>query len=436
MGVRYPITVPERCPFTLQNIPFGIFSLEDTQDQESTLRAGSAIGDFVLDLHTLAQYGGFEAVGISRSSVNVFSGPNLNSFAALPAADRARVRLLIIDLLSQSESMLFQNAELNNKAFILKDHVTMHVPMAITDYSDSFGSLIHANNTLGPFGFPMPQSWFHYPMAYNGRTGGVEVSGNDIIRPSGLFPDPITGKVILQPSRQLDFEIGIGMFVGKPVEKGETITAQEASDHIFGLVLHNDWSARDHQKFEMAPLGVFHSKSFSTSISPWVVTLDALQACVAPPPPSNLTEIHPMLRCDDKNTGMFDVDLPATVSRNGGLGVEITRSNHKDEYWSLTQMLAYHSLNGCGLKTGDLISTGTISSPQHDSRAQYRGPATNGCLTEVFALGNTLPEVGGKPMSWLEDGDRLTIEGWFRARDGTQAGFGPLTSLIRPAQCW
>ena len=216
-------------------------------------------------------------------------------------------------------------------------------------------------------------------MAYNGRTGGVEVSGNDIIRPSGLFPDPITGKVILQPSRQLDFEIGIGMFVGKPVEKGETITAQEASDHIFGLVLHNDWSARDHQKFEMAPLGVFHSKSFSTSISPWVVTLDALQACVAPPPPSNLTEIHPMLRCDDKNTGMFDVDLPATVSRrfsylisdpladwslgNGGLGVEITRSNHKDEYWSLTQMLAYHSLNGCGLKTGDLISTGTISSP-------------------------------------------------------------------------
>lgn len=163
-------------------------------------------------------------------------------------------------------------------------------------------------------------------MAYYGRTGGVAQSGVDVVRPTGFYPDPTTGEVRYQPCRELDFEIGLGMFVAGPVAKGQKVTAREAGDHILGFVLHNDWSARDVQKFEMAPLGVFHSKSFLTSVSPWIVTPEALQSAASSPPPSNTTKIHSMLVCDKENPGLFDIGLSAKVSR-------MNDYTHKLEPW-------------------------------------------------------------------------------------------------------
>lgn len=209
----------------------------------------------------------------------------------------------------------------------------MHVPMSITDYSDSFGSLIHAQNVspclgivpsnmssnriqaLAPFDLPLVDAFYDFPLGYNGRNAGIAVSGSDVVRPIGLFPAVKGERATMQPSRKLDFELELAFFVSQPVARDRNITAKEAAAHIFGFVLLNDWSARDIQKYEMTPLGVFNSKSFSTAISPWVITLDALLGSTADPPPSNKTDISPFLICDDEDHGIFDITFTANVSR-------------------------------------------------------------------------------------------------------------------------
>ncbi|KEF55920.1 uncharacterized protein A1O9_07500 [Exophiala aquamarina CBS 119918] len=267
-------------------------------------------------------------------------------------------------------------------------------------------------------------------MAYYGRTGGLAVSPTDVVRPRGIYPGHEGERARLHPTRKLDFELELAFFISAPIPQGTIVTAKDAAEHIFGFVLLNDWSARDIQKHEMAPLGVFHSKSFQTSISPWIITLDALRGSSAGPPKSNQTKIESLLVCDDQDHGVFDLELSAKVSRGGAAAVTICESNAKHAYWSPYQMLAYHSLSGVGVSTGDLLGTGTHSSPiSHESAT----PSTGGCLVEVFGLGETLPDVGGQPMGWLEDGDRLTIEAWFKTAAGGRAGFGPLTGLVCPS---
>ncbi|KEF53143.1 uncharacterized protein A1O9_11052 [Exophiala aquamarina CBS 119918] len=434
MGPRYPLEIPAGSPFPVQNIPYGVFSTPDGVGLGSKKRAGVAVGSYVLELDLLVKAGLFDSCGVDNKLDGVFLQPNLNSFATFLTTERGHIRAAIIKHLTTQSSPLFENKELNDRAFIPLEQVQMHLPMSITDYTDFFSSLVHAENGCRSLNIPIPQAFWEYPMAYNGRIGSVAISGTDVVRPHGFFKPRSSDKTALHPSELLDFEIEMGAFVSKPVNMGEKVSAMTASEHIFGYVLLNDWSARDIQGYEMSPFGPFHSKSFLTSISPWVVTLDALRGSPTEPPPTHASIVSPTLDLDRKDHGLFDVDLSARVSRKGGEVVELARCKMADGYWTPYQHVAYQSSSGCGLHTGDLLGTGTFSSP--DMRSA-QGPdeksfMTFGCLMEAHIVGHKLPDVDGRPFTFLEDGDRLTIDGWFRTPDGSKAGFGGVTGLVLP----
>ncbi|KIW99294.1 fumarylacetoacetase [Cladophialophora bantiana CBS 173.52] len=432
VATSFPISISKDSPFGLYNIPFGVFSTLPGIGHGPQPRAGVAIGDLVIELHVLADYGVFGASPqTSNSWGEIFLEPVLNSFAALPAEHRKRVRSTIIENLSKADSMLFTIAELNEKAFVAAKEVQMHLPMKITDYTDSFSSLIHAQNSMHPLGLELPRAFTEYPMGYNGRISSIRPSGTDVVRPSGFYLNDGDSRPTFQPTKQLDFEIELGAFISKPIPFGTTVDANTAADHIFGYVLHNDWSARDIQKYEMPPLGPLHSKGFITTISPWVVTVDALDSSKTGPPTSNGTNIHPSLVADERNHGVYDIEFTAIVKRGANAGVEIVRSNYASSYWSMPQQVAYQSSTGHGINTGDLVASGTISSPAPEVK---KGLGTYGCLLEALAQKHVLPEVDGEPMSWIKDGDEFTIEGWFNTEDGGRGGFGGLRSLILPAR--
>jgi fumarylacetoacetase len=272
-------------------------------------------------------------------------------------------------------------------------------------------------------------------MGYNGRVSSIHLSGTNVVRPSGFYPKPRAVRPTFQPTQQLDFEIELGAFISQPIPFGSTADAKTAAKHVFGYVLHNDWSARDIQKYEMPPLGPMHSKGFITTISPWVVTVEALNASKTGPPTSNSTDIHPSLVADEDDHGVYDIEFSATVARRKSSTsavevVELIRSNYAYSYWSIPQQIAYQSSSGHGIATGDLIASGTISSPAPDVKT---GLGTYGCLLEVHAQKHVLPEVAGGEMAWLEDGDRFSIEGWFDGEDGTRCGFGGLVNVVMPA---
>ncbi|KAF4415122.1 2-hydroxyhepta-24-diene-17-dioate isomerase [Fusarium acutatum] len=375
--------------------------------------------------------------GSCGSLDGVFTGPYLNDFAALPTTDRNQVRATLIDHLSNANSPLFTNTELANEAFIPLKNVQMHMPVHVSGYSDFFGSYVHAENGCRGLRIPVPDRFYQYPMGYNGRCSSVAVSGTDVERPFGFFRPDSTEETRYQATQRLDFEVEIAAIVAQGIELNNTVTAKQASDHIFGYVLLNDWSARDLQVYEMPPFGPFHSKAFLSSISPWVVTLEALKGSPAKPPPTIKSCVHPILDLDETNHGVFNVDLTARVSRsNGSAETEIVRTNWADAYWSMYSILAYQASSGCGLGTGDLLGSGTLSSPdpRPPQGAGEKSYTTFGCLAEVQTVGHNLPDVGGEKFEWLEDGDRLTIDGWFTAPDGSRAGFGGVAGTVKPAR--
>ncbi|KIW85995.1 fumarylacetoacetase [Fonsecaea pedrosoi CBS 271.37] len=454
VAVPFPVELPEASPFGPHNIPFGIFSTPQGVGLGTKPRAGVALGDYVIELHELARRGVFDAhQDTSKILRQVFLEPTLNSFAALEGSERRWVRQTIIENVTSEKSVLFTDQDLNEKAFVLARDTQMHLPMDITDYTDSFSSLIHAENSLKPLGLDLPPAFKLYPLGYNGRCSSIFPSGHQIHRPSGFFIKEGETQPAFQISRKVDFEIELGAFISKPVPHGQTIDAKTAADHIFGYVLHNDWSARDIQPYEMPPLGPMHSKGFVTTISPWIVTVDALASCCTGPPTSNATPIHSSLVTDEASHGVYDIEFTASVARKfvvifsvfrsinaemsriggGNSPVEIVRSNYRHSYWSVPQMIAYQSSGGWGINTGDLVASGTVSSPAPEIK---KGLGSYGCLLECFAQQHELPAVGGKSMSWLEDGDELAIQGWFRAADGRRCGFGKVSGVVVPGPSW
>ncbi len=431
MTVSFPVAIPENCPFGLYNVPFGIFSTFPGHGLGPVPRGGTAIGEYVLELHELVNHGIFDANPEAKAALkDAFLQPVLNKFASLSLGIRRWTRETIIASLSDPASPLFFKSDLHDKIFVPIGQVQMHLPMKITNYTDSFSSLIHAQNSMHPLGLELPPAFSEYPMGYNGRVSSIQVSGCDITRPKGFYPSPGNTRPTYQPTKQLDFEIELGAFISGSIEFGTSVNARIAADHVFGYVLHNDWSARDIQKYEMPPLGPMHSKGFVTTISPWVVTAEALEACRTDPPLSNSTPIHPSLVADEKNHGVHDIELSMDVARNNEKPVKIVRANYANSYWSVPQQIAYQSSSGHGISTGDLVASGTIASPPPVDKT---GLGTYGCLLEAFAQKHVLPSVGGNPMSWLEDGDQVTMEGWFTTKDGKRSGFGGLTNLVRPA---
>lgn len=303
---------------------------------------------------------------------------------------------------------------------------------------------------MKPLGLDLPAAFKLYPLGYNGRLSSIFPSGYPVHRPSGFFIKKGESEPAYQSSQEIDFEVELGAFISKPVPHGKSIDAKTAADHIFGYVIHNDWSARDIQPYEMPPLGPMHSKGYVTTISPWIVTLEALESSRTGPPESNSTPIHASLVADEHDHGVYDIDFVASVTRKfleflilpnnvkravggGDAPVDIVRTNYRHSYWSIPQMVAYQSSGGWGINTGDLVASGTISSPVQEVKT---GLGTFGCLLESFAQKHELPAVGGRSFSWLEDGDRLTIEAWFRTSDGRRSGFGKASSVVVPGPSW
>jgi fumarylacetoacetase len=314
---------------------------------------------------------------------------------------------------------------LRARAFHAQKDVTMQVPARIGDYTDFYSSYHHAHNVgtmlRGPENALMP-NWKWLPVAYHGRASSIVASGAAVRRPHGQIKPPDAPAPIFGPSRSFDYELETAFLIGPGNNLGEPVPIDRATDHIFGLVLMNDWSARDVQAWEYQPLGPFLAKNFCTSISPWVVVLDALESFRKPLPPQ---DPEPLAYLRAANDFTYDIQLEARLqTASMDAPHVITRTNFQNLYWSIAQQLAHHTVNGCNLQPGDLLASGTISGPTEDSR---------GCMLELTWRGaNPLTLPNGETRKWLEDGDSLTITGWAQG-DGYRIGFGEVTGRVLPA---
>ncbi|KAK9681445.1 hypothetical protein RND81_10G002600 [Saponaria officinalis] len=411
------VQVPSESHFPIQNLPYGVFRPEPG----SPPRPGVAIGDFVLDLSEISSAGLFSGPILAAS--DCFLQPTLNKFSAMGRPAWKEARSTIQKLLSDTEPTLRDNSSLRKKALIPMGNVEMLLPVTIGDYTDFFASMHHAKNCglifRGPENAINP-NWFHLPIAYHGRASSVVISGTDIVRPRGQGPPTGKSPPYFGPSRKLDFELEMAAIVGPGNELGKSIDVNNAADHIFGLVLMNDWSARDIQGWEYVPLGPFLGKSFGTTISPWIVTLDALEPFACDPPKQ---EPPPLPYLTEKTSKNFDIKLEVQLKPAGQESCVVTKSNFKHLYWTVTQQLAHHTINGCNLRPGDLLGTGTISGPDPDSL---------GCLLERTWNGQKPLSLNGITRTFLEDGDEVTFTGVCKG-NGYNVGFGTCTGKILPS---
>lgn len=407
--------------FPIQNLPYGVFRRKKVADAQPAI--GVAIGDQILDLSVLERHGFFEVPLLHGK--NVFAQPALNAFMALGRPSWLEARRIISRLLRHDEPILRDNAELRQQAFVPMVDVEMLLPVTVGDYTDFYASRHHATNVGSMFRGKenaLLPNWLHLPVAYHGRASSVVVSGTDLHRPYGQTKADDAEAPGFGPCRLLDFELEMGCLIGPPSRHGRPIPIRQARDHIFGLVLVNDWSARDIQKWEYQPLGPFLSKNFGTSISPWVVTLEALEPFRTDGPVQEPRPL-PYLRGEAKST--FDIQLEVTLQTAKMAGPQrISFSNFKHLYWSIYQYVAHHTISGCDLRTGDLLASGTISGPTPDSY---------GSLLEIAWRGTQPVELpSGEKRAFLQDGDRLTLHGWCQG-DGYKVGFGEVTGRILPA---
>lgn len=407
--------------FPIQNLPYGIFSTRI----DSVPRPGVAIGDFVLDLKVVACANLFS----SRALTDCFAHPTLNAFMALGKPFWLEARSLIQKVLSSDEPTLRDNPDLCVRALIPAADVIMHVPAHIGDYTDFFCSKEHATNCGLMFRSAqtaLNENWLHLPVGYHGRASSIVISGTDVRRPWGQVKPPGAASPQFAPSSVLDYELEVACFIGGPSNSmGEPIPIDRAHDHIFGFVLMNDWSARDIQKWEYVPLGPFNSKNWATTISPWIVTPEALEpfACQAPTQdPLPLQYLTATAECCPTN---YDISLEATLRPvEGTESTVLTKSNLKSLYWTIPQMIAHHTANGCPFKPGDMIATGTVS---------VDGPGGQGCMLELSWNGTrSIPLQGGGERKFLLDGDEVVLTGYCQG-DGYLVGFGECRGKVVPA---
>ena len=408
------IVVAENSDFPLQNLPYGVF-----QPQGEHARVGVAIGTEVLDLAAL------EAAGLLPTGAqNVFGQTSLNAFIALGRPVWQQVRARLQQLLSADCAELRDNAALRAQAFYPQASVSMLLPIEVPGYTDFYSSKEHAYNVGCMFRDPknaLMQNWSELPVGYNGRASSVVVSGTDLVRPSGQIKLPNEERPVFSACRKLDFELETGFIVGKATALGEPIAIEEAENHIFGMVLLNDWSARDIQQWEYVPLGPFNSKTFGTSISPWVVTLEALEPfrCASP-----VQEPQPLPYLRENTANNYDIHLQVAIAADGSETV-ISNTNFKYMYWSMMQQLTHHTIAGCNVRVGDLMGSGTISGQEKDSRGSLLELTWN--TTEPLTLAN------GEQRGFLEDGDTLIMRGHCQ-KDGLRIGFGEVRGTVLPAK--
>lgn len=415
-GLRSFVPALPDSHFPIQNLPYGVFR------HGTEMHVGVAISDRVLDLTVLEAAGRLVVPGARG---RVFDQGKLNPFLTLGRSAWTTVRGMVIRLLQAMRPNLQDEPALLADALLAQSDVVMQLPAEIGDYTDFYSSREHATNVGSMFRDPakaLLPNWLHLPVAYHGRASSVVVSGTDLRRPCGQTCSTETGPPTFGPSRAVDFELEMGTLIGPGNVLGQPIPIDAAPEHLFGMVLVNDWSARDIQRWEYVPLGPFLAKNFGTSISPWVVPFEALEPFRVAGPAQDPAPL-PYLR----STGDRAYDIHLEVKLQGERMEQPQRiciSNFRYLYWNICQQLAHHTVNGCNLRPGDLLASGTISGPTPDSY---------GSLLELSWKGTKpLQFPNGEPRTFLQDGDRVTMTAWCQG-NGYRIGFGEVTGRILPA---
>ncbi|WP_151796622.1 fumarylacetoacetase [Acinetobacter soli] len=413
------IEVSPTSDFPIQNLPYGIFSETTT----GIRRVGVALGDWVVDLAALERAG----LLTLQEGEQFFDQPTLNKFIESGKAYWHSTRQTLQRLLSKNESTLRDNTTLRQHAFYQQSDVVMHLPVHIPGYTDFYSSKEHATNVGCMFRDPknaLLPNWSELPVGYNGRASSVVVSGTNIVRPSGQIKLPDQERPVFSACRKLDFELETGFIVGKATHLGEPISIENAWDHIFGVVLFNDWSARDLQQWEYVPLGPFNAKTFASSISPWIVTLEALEPFRTHSPQQDPLPLAYLQ--EDLSANSYDIHLSVELKAAEQQHADVICStNFKYMYWSMAQQLTHHTVAGCNVQVGDLMGSGTISGPTPDSYGSLLELTWNN--TRPLQLSN------GEQRGFLQDGDTLVMKGYCE-KNGLRIGFGEVTGTILPAR--
>lgn len=410
------VEVPANSDFPIQNLPFGIFKSDGGQ-----AKVGVAIGDKVLDLAVLNKLGYFSDLNIEQS---VFENQYLNDLIALGQPMWRKLRQRVSVLLRNDDPELRENIEDRRLVLLEQSSIQMLMPVKIGDYTDFYSSKEHATNVGTMFRDPdnaLLPNWVHIPVGYHGRASSIVVSGTDIHRPKGQTIPADSNQPVFGPTRLLDFELEMAFIVGKPNKLGTKVSTAEAEDHIFGMVLFNDWSARDIQKWEYVPLGPFLAKNFASSISPWIVTLDALQPYKTASPKQDPAPL-PYLEYEGEKS--YDINLEVAIKPEAAEEKTVCNSNFKHMYWNMAQQLAHHTVNGCNLQIGDMCASGTISGSTPDSY---------GSMLELTWRGSkpiAMPD--GTERKFINDGDTVIMRGYCE-KDGIRLGFGEVTGKVLPA---
>lgn len=413
--------------FPVQNLPFGAFDAPD-----GSARLGVAIGDRVLDLAVARDAG--HLAGLDAATLAALGAPTLNALIALgrPALTAVRDR---VSLLLRADTPEGQAARRTVGLLHVMTDVTMRLPTTVGDYTDFYASIDHATNVGSMFrpDQPLLPNYRHVPIGYHGRASSLVPTGTPVRRPVGQMSAAPAGPPTVGPSARLDYELEVGAIIGAGNVLGTPIPLAEAERHLAGLVLVNDWSARDVQAWEYQPLGPFLAKNFATTVSPWMVTLDALEpfrmawrgrAADEPPPLPYLTD------ASDQARGAFDITLEvwirtARMREQGQPAERLSQGHFARMYWTFAQMLAHHASGGCHLRPGDLLASGTVSGPERNSR---------GCLLELAWRGQEpVTLASGETRAFLADGDEVTLRGWCAGEGRTRIGFGECRGLVLPA---
>ena len=411
------IEVPKGSDFPIQNIPFGII-----EKSNGKIRCASRIGNYAIDLYAMAKLGYFDGLGINKK---VFRKEVLNDFISLGLPAWRAVRNRISDLFEKDNTHIRENIEAKSKILHHLDEVKMMLPVKVGDYTDFYSSIEHATNVGTMFRDPdnaLLPNWKHIPVGYHGRSSSIVVSGTDIHRPNGQTKADDAELPTFGPSRLFDFELEMAFITGGTTKLGESIPVEKTEEYIFGMVVFNDLSARDIQKWEYVPLGPFLAKNFGSVISPWIVTLDALDPFKVDGPKQE-PAVLPYLNFSGKKN--YDIKLEVSIQPENGNENRVCVSNHKYLYWNMSQQLAHQTVNGCNINVGDMYGSGTISGPTSDSYGSMLEISWKG--TKPFKMDD------GTERKFINDMDTIIMTGWSE-KDGVRIGFGECVTKVLPAK--
>ncbi|MBD0849168.1 fumarylacetoacetase [Maribacter arenosus] len=409
------IPTPDQTDFPIQNIPFGVFLTRD-----DIITIGTRIGDTAIDLGAMHQLGYFDGIPLTD---DIFLQDTLNDFISDGQKTWRLVRNRISEVFDIGNDTLKNNDAHKSIILFALNEIEMQLPVQIGDYTDFYSSREHATNVGSMFRDPenaLLPNWLHLPVAYHGRSSTIIPSGVPIYRPIGQTLPKEAEKPVFGPSRLVDFELEMAFITTDANKMGEPIPVAKAEEYIFGVVLFNDWSARDIQKWEYVPLGPFLAKNFASSMSPWIVTLDALKPFRCKGPKQEPAPL-PYLTLDGNHS--FDIDLEVDIVTAEGISTTVSKSNFKYMYWSMAQQLAHHTVNGCKVNSGDLMGSGTISGPTPDSYGSMLELAWQG--TKPITLND------GSKRTFIEDNDTVVFRG-FCKKSGQRIGFGEVSTKLLP----